>query len=305
MFSENGLTAPVPSVNACRPAYVDPTTGQGYYNGSINALAFLIHDIEDGRPVISNDDDTLMIGAPGSDNGIMGDDWMDKGTDQVSVHFGISPDYTAFCLSLTLGAWGCGPTGNGFCIQAEQSGVAAYPYEVWVSEPGMRQLHRMATLYAELCHLYGWQPHWATDQEIQACAGGSTAFGVGGALYHSDITRNFPGDTTHTDPGDNYPGKPSGPYVIGASHPNDLFMPLAVEIFNGSPTTPPKENGFLMSLSDADQQTLFDNIAWLRNQFQPGEDAFAGLQQASIGHGLAATYDHTNQLINAQHQDHA
>ena len=299
MFSENGLTAPVPSVNACRPAY------PGYNNAAINALAFLIHDIEDARPVISNDDDALMIGAPGSNSGIMGDNWMSKGTDQVSVHFGVSPDYTAFCLSLALGAWGAGPNGNGFCIQAEQSGVAAYDFATWTSEPGMRQLHRMATLYAELCHLYGWTPHWATDQEIQACAGGSEAFGSGGALYHSDITRNFPGDTTHSDPGDNYPGKPSGPYVIGNSHPNDLFMPLAVQIFNGSPTIPPKENGFLMALSDADQQTLFDNIAWLRNQLQPGEDAFAGLNQSTIGHGLAATYDHTNQLINAQHQDHA
>ena len=296
MFSENGLSAPVPSVNACRPAY------PGYNNAAINALAFLIHDIEDQRTVISNDDDALMIGVPGSDNGIMGNDWMSKGTDQVSVHFGVSPDYTAFCLSLNLGAWGAGPNANGFCIQAEQSGVAAFDFATWTSDAGMRQLHRMATLYAEVCHLYGWQAHWATDQEIQACAGGSGAFGVGGALYHSDITRNFPGDTTHTDPGDNYPGKPSGPYVIGNSHPNDLFMPLALSIFNGTPTT---KDGFLMTLSDADQQILFDNIAWLRNQFQPGEDAFAGLQQPSIGHGLAATYDHTNQLINLQHQDHA
>ena len=143
----------------------------------------------------------------------------------------------------------------------------------------------------------------ATDQEIQACAGGSGAFGVGGALYHSDITRNFPQDTTHTDPGDNYPGKPSGPYVIGDTHPNDLFMPLALAAFSG--TSHPSQKEFLMALSDADQQTLFDNIAWLRNKLQPGEDAFAGLDQASIGHGLAATYDHTNQLINLQHQDHA
>ena len=296
MFSENGLTAPVSSVNACRPAY------PGYNNATINALAFLIHDIEDARPVISNDDDTLMIGAPGSNSGIMGDNWMSKGTDQVSVHFGVSPDYTVFCLSLTLGAWGAGPNANGFCIQAEQSGVAAYEYATWTSEPGMRQLHRMATLYAELCHLYGWTPHWTTDQEIQACASGSGAFGVGGALYHSDITRNFPGDTTHSDPGDNYPGKPSGPYVIGDTHPNDLFMPLALSIFNGvnTPvTTPPATHHTFM-------EALMSQPGWPTNYaefLQDIADKIAVVSDVAQRSGIGFDGE-ANAVAHGEHWDH-
>ena len=254
MITENGFTAELDCVTAYRPAY------PGHDNSSVNALLFLIHDIEDGRDSITEADVDLMIGAAGSDDGIIGDAWLDKPTTESSVHFGVYPGVAprgiAQCLPLSIGCWGAGAHANYCAIQAEQSGVAAYNIAQWLTAAGREQLDNMATLYAELCVHFGWVPHWATDAEIVACANGSTSQGHGGATYHADWSRLFPADTTHTDPGLHYPGKAAGAYTAGQIDPGDLFMPLARAKFaalTGAPTAPaPITTGDTMAQSDID-----------------------------------------------------
>ena len=268
MITENGLTADLACVTACRPA------GVGHYNNSVNPLLFTIHDIEDNRADVSDSDTDLMIGAAGSDDGIMGDSWLDKPDTEASVHFGVYPGGVAQCLPLNRGCWGAGPSANAVAIQAEQSGMASYGLAQWLTPDGVRQLNNITELYAELCVFFGWSPHWATDAEIQACVAGDTASnGFGGATYHHDWTRNFPNDTTHTDPGTNYPGKADGPYIAGQQDPDDHFMPLAVakwRILTGrasitpTPTPPTEEDMPLDPIKDQAAFTAMMNN-WIAN----------------------------------------
>ncbi len=236
MITENGLNAELDCVTACRPWY------SGHDNQSINPLGFLIHDIEDQNTAgLSPSDSVLMVGQPGTDSGIMGDDWFDKPTTEASVHFGVYPSGVCQCGPLSLGCWGAGPAANGFLVQAEQSGMSAYNIAQWLTPAGRAQLANMAQLYAELCAKFGWSPHWATDAELRGCSAGDKSQGFGGACYHADISRVFPGTTDHTDPGLSYPGKAPGPYTVGQRDPGDLFMPLAQARWQSltNPITPP------------------------------------------------------------------
>ena len=210
----------------------------------------------------------------------------DKATTQASVHFGVYPGGVAQCLPLNLGCWGAGPSANSVAIQAEQSGVAAYTAAQWLTPDGVKQLNNIAELYAELCVHFGWpQPHWATDAEIQSCVAGSTSNGVGGATYHHDWTRNFPQDTTHTDPGVNYPGKADGPYTPGQVDPEDQFMPLAIakwKALTGQSNTPTPPPSGVTPVTDAQMQTLLAAIAADRNNTQEQLRAQIAAEQGSL-----------------------
>ena len=219
-------------------------------------------------------------------------------------------------VDLDKGAWHVGGPGNQISFGVEQAGYASFTRAQWLGTAAagvdtytrpdgtvvtwtdqdntdMRsQLELVAQLLARLHVVHGVRLAWLTDTEHRQAAddynSGRPAV-VTGWVRHRDWTDRQLSNTSHHDTGDQYP--------------TDVLMSKATAYAAG--TIPPPTKGFLMALTDQQQQDVYDWIAWLHGQFADGSNAFAALNQATIGHGLAATYDHTDQLLNlAQNDQH-
>jgi len=235
VLTENGFTADSPLVNAVRPAYgYAPGDSSRHFNqDSIDVKAGVVHSVECRLG-------DMMSGPDGSDSGLLGDDWMDQQSTEASVHYGTDPDHTVQGVKEKDGCWGAGPNANAIGIHCEQTGQAAMSRDEWTTPDAMKQLRRTAALFADVFTRHGIPFQWATDLQIQSAAAGGPACGL---TYHEDWTRNFPGDTTHTDPGAGFPGKPIGPYVPGQTDlSGDLLLPLMKQYAAGTsgstPVTP-------------------------------------------------------------------
>lgn len=270
MLTENGFTADSPLVNAVRPAYgYAPGDSSRHFNqDSIDVKAGVVHSVECRLG-------DMMSGPDGSDSGLLGDDWMDQQSTEASVHYGTDPDHTVQGVKEKDGCWGAGPNANAIGIHCEQTGQAAMSRDEWTTPDAMKQLRRTAALFADVFTRHGIPFQWATDLQIQSAAAGGPACGL---TYHEDWTRNFPGDTTHTDPGAGFPGKPIGPYVPGQTDlSGDLLLPLMKQYAAGTsgsspappafpwpppvtattPTPPPPPKGLTM---DTQVQAAFDAL---------------------------------------------
>lgn len=221
MISENGHTAELECVTDYRPCYPGHYNDKPMNGPNGGPCGIGIHSVEcDLVP-------RAIAGAQGSNNGLLGLDWINSPDVQSSVQFGVDPASITQCLSMGLQCWGCG-NGNSFLVQFEQSGRADMSYNDWTSDLGMQQLHNSAKLSAGIIAYWAARGciipvQWATDAQIWDAYNNGTPCGF---CYHSDVSRTV-GGTTHTDPGDNWPGKPAGPYVPGQTDlSGDLFLPL-------------------------------------------------------------------------------
>jgi hypothetical protein len=125
--------------------------------------------------------------------------WFGKAAD-TSAHFMVDPVETIRMLSDNVVSYAVGPKANGFTLNIEQAGRAAFTREQWATPDGMKQHTRVGTLVRELSDTRGIPLRWATDAQIRDAARGIP----GGVCMHDDIHRVL-GGTTHTDPGQGYP----------------------------------------------------------------------------------------------------
>ena len=245
---------------------------------------------------------------------LMGPSYFGNPNTQASAQLMVDAGTIGQGVDLDKGAWHVGGPGNQISFGVEQAGYASFTRAQWLgtaaagvdtyTQPDgtvvtwtdqdntdMRsQLELVAQLLARLHVVHGVRLAWLTDTEHRQAAddynSGRPAV-VTGWVRHRDWTDRQLSNTSHHDTGDQYP--------------TDVLMSKATAYAAG--TIPPPTKGFLMALTDQQQQDVYDWIAWLHGQFADGSNAFAALNQATIGHGLAATYDHTDQLFNLAHND--
>lgn len=116
-------------------------------------------------------------------------------TAKTSAHYVVDPGEVVQCVHDHRVAFHCGH--NEDSIGVELCDPQAGPGTRW-SDPAHRaMLARAATLVAELCLAYGIPVDRLTVGEIRA--------GAGGIYGHNDSRLAYPGSTTHTDPGPDFP----------------------------------------------------------------------------------------------------
>lgn len=104
----------------------------------------------------------------------------------------------------TAYAWAAGTTANIWGIHVEHVGYASQTRKQWNDAYSSAELALSAPLFAELGHKYGIPLRRLTvDQIRHAVKTGNPA--DGGICSHADISKAFPKDTSHTDPGPNFP----------------------------------------------------------------------------------------------------
>lgn len=100
-------------------------------------------------------------------------------------------------------AWAAGTTANRHGIHVEICGYIQSVRE-WRDDNSTAELAKAAALFAELAAKHGIPPRRLTVEQVRhAAATGRPA--DGGICGHIDITHAFPGETTHTDPGQFFP----------------------------------------------------------------------------------------------------
>lgn len=103
----------------------------------------------------------------------------------------------------TAYAWAAGTTANKYGIHVEHCGFIQSVRQ-WKDGYSTDELNLSAPLFAELAAKYGIPIRRLTVEQIRhAIKTGNPA--DGGICGHSDITKAFPGETTHTDPGAFFP----------------------------------------------------------------------------------------------------
>ena len=247
---------------------------------------------------------------------LMGPSYFGDPNTQASAQLMVDAGTIGQGVDLDKGAWHVGGPGNQISFGVEQAGYASFTRAQWLGTAAagvdtytrpdgtvitwtdqdntdmQSQLELVAQLLARLHVVHGVRLAWLTDTEHRQAAddynSGRPAV-VTGWVRHRDWTDRQLSNTSHHDTGDQYP--------------TDVLMAKAIAYADGTPAPPPTppKDGFLMALTDAEQTEVRDNLRWVRTQLEGGSDAFAMMNQATIGHGLAATYSHTNDLLNADH----
>jgi len=100
-------------------------------------------------------------------------------------------------------AWAAGTTANKWGIHVEHCGMIQTVRQ-WRDGYSTAELRLSAPLFAELGQKYGIPLRRLSPAGVRAAvASGNPA--QGGICGHADITAAFPGETSHTDPGVNFP----------------------------------------------------------------------------------------------------
>jgi hypothetical protein len=143
----------------------------------------------------------------------------------------------------------CGSPGNGLGTGSEHCGSVKLSKDEWLTVRAKAMLDRSARRQAQRAHERGWslgQCRWLTLTQV-------AARNVPGFCTHNDI-RLALGGTTHSDPGPNFP------YSWFMGRIRFWFVNP-----NGITTPTPKEE-FLMSLTDAEQDALYQTVGGLNRR---------------------------------------
>jgi N-acetyl-anhydromuramyl-L-alanine amidase AmpD len=117
-------------------------------------------------------------------------------------------------------AWSAGTTANKYGIHVEHVGFASQRRAQWLDAYSSAELGLSAPLFAELGRKHGIPLRRLTVEQIRhAVATGKPA--DGGICGHADITKAFPGETSHTDPGPNFPWDRFMQMVAGGGQPSE------------------------------------------------------------------------------------
>src|SRR5262249_50071208 len=127
----------------------------------------------------------------------VGDNWFGSAASQVSAHDCIDANSIVQCVPPTDRAWHCGDHGNQLGYGIEIAGYARFTPTQWQTGDTADALEIAAWRTAPRCPSLGIPPRRISWQQLQQ--------GVPGICGHLDVHYAFPADTTHTDPGSNFP----------------------------------------------------------------------------------------------------
>jgi N-acetyl-anhydromuramyl-L-alanine amidase AmpD len=125
----------------------------------------------------------------------VGQMFANPGGPHVSAHYTVDMRTIAQCVAEKDVAWAAGHTGNAYGIHLELSGFAKQSAAEWLADGGMLDL--AARLVADVCARNGLPTVFVDAAGLKIQSPGITT--------HNQITLAFPGETTHTDPGPNFP----------------------------------------------------------------------------------------------------
>lgn len=114
-----------------------------------------------------------------------------------SVHWFVDTDSIVQCVPMECEAWHAGRTANLFGEGIELCGRASQTREQWLDRLSLPMLAIAARLVRWRCDALGIPLRYLTPTQLRAHMPGITT--------HADITRAFPVETTHTDPGSGFP----------------------------------------------------------------------------------------------------
>ena len=271
---------------------VDVVLAQPNHSGEVGKpCAFGLHDIE----------------CPPGDQyrSLAGPDYLQNPAEQHSVQYVRIGKWRAQGVPESEWAWGMGTPASKHTTHEEQAGYASFSRSQWLGTPdavgttytrpnGLTvvftaadaqfmadQFEGVAGDYADWCKRNGYTPKLGTMDELARTCNGEQL----GILFTHAMASRLPNTTTvHTDP--------------GPSYPLDRLIVRATQIFNGDtapskPSTP--KDGFLMALSDAQQQRVFDFAdTMLTNGTADG--------QRDVGSTFAAILDMEQKLYNQGNQ---
>lgn len=173
----------------------------------------------------------------------------------VSPHAMTDPGETVDLLSEDTVGWHCG-NGNQEGVGFEHTGYAAWSFEQWTTGDAFAAVRLGAKRAAEAAKRHDIPLRWLSLSQIRN--------GERGFCTHADISATL-GGTNHTDPG------PGFPYAI--------FMQMVQQFAGGwdgirddyNPNPQPgtsggaQPKGFLMALSDEQQNDLYNKVNFLYN----------------------------------------
>lgn len=204
-----------------------------------------------GKPIGVVVHSTESDDGPGSAEAIAGSGWFGGPKAGTSAHKIVDQNSICEGVKRNVIAWHVGPGGNGLYVGYEFCGRAGWSAAQWRAPEQLQMLRNAAPYIADDLRYCGAPARWLSLAQVAAKQPG--------LLTHNDV-RLALGGTTHSDPGPNFPYAELLSYVQG-----------------GTPTP----GGFLMALTDAQQQQIYDaliqgdgkgpgnNFAWLYNQMQP------------------------------------
>jgi N-acetyl-anhydromuramyl-L-alanine amidase AmpD len=121
----------------------------------------------------------------------------DKGGNPRSTHLVIDSADCIQCVPFEREAYHCGTTGNIYGEGIELCGMAEQTRAEWLDAQSLPML-------AIAAHVIKWRSDVLRLPLVHVTAEGLRAKQPG-ITTHADITAAFPRDTTHTDPGPNFP----------------------------------------------------------------------------------------------------
>lgn len=116
---------------------------------------------------------------------------------QRSVNYFVDADTVVQCVALDARAWHAGHTANEYGVGIEVCGRADQTRAQWFDDASFSTLCLTAAVLKYTCTRLGIPLEFRSATELRAH--------VPGVTTHAEVTRAFPKDTTHTDPGGNFP----------------------------------------------------------------------------------------------------
>ena len=114
-----------------------------------------------------------------------------------SVHWFIDSNSIVQCVPLECEAWHAGKSANLYGEGIELCGRASQTSEQWMDAVSLPMLALAARLVRARCDALGLPLRLLSATQLRAHMSGITT--------HAEITRAFPTETTHTDPGPGFP----------------------------------------------------------------------------------------------------
>lgn len=156
-----------------------------YHGGAIQGPnQIVIHSVESGM-------------TPGVGYSLMTGYWQNP-ANKTSVHGIADPADFTYGVPDSLQAWHVGGSGNQTALGVEHAGRAAFSAADWTTPAAVKMLNNSAREVAKLATKHGIPLRWLSIAQVKANEKGITT--------HNDM-RLAGRDSTHTDPGPNFPYK--------------------------------------------------------------------------------------------------